>query len=62
MTISNWRKSSHSGSDGTGLYECVEVGGAAGVVALRDSKNPGGGMLTLSRPAARRLFGAVTAR
>lgn len=58
--IKNWRKSSHSGSDGTGLYECVELGGASGVVGVRDSKNPNGGMLTMSPGAARRLFGALT--
>ncbi|RAY16857.1 DUF397 domain-containing protein [Actinomadura craniellae] len=33
-----WRKSSHSNGQG----ECVQVASAMGVVAIRDSKNPGG--------------------
>lgn len=41
-----WRKSSFS--NGNGNSSCVEVGYAAGeVTALRDSKNPDGGMLTV---------------
>jgi hypothetical protein len=48
-----WRKSSHSGSsEGT----CVEVAGnLPGVVAVRDSKNPGGPRLDVS-PDAWRTF------
>ncbi|TDD62244.1 DUF397 domain-containing protein [Actinomadura darangshiensis] len=37
-----WRKSSYSGSSGG---ECVEVALLAGATALRDSKDPGGGVL-----------------
>jgi hypothetical protein len=38
-----WRKSSYSGSNGGG---CVEVAGnLPGVVAVRDSKDPGGPVL-----------------
>lgn len=34
-----WRKSTYSSGEGG---QCVEVAGAPGVVAVRDSKNPGG--------------------
>jgi hypothetical protein len=38
----NWRKSSHSGTQGN----CVEVAtNLPGIVAVRDSKDPEGGML-----------------
>lgn len=42
-----WRKSSRSGDSG----QCVEIAGLPGAVAVRDSKNPGAGHLTLA-PAA----------
>ncbi|MFI0373205.1 DUF397 domain-containing protein [Actinomadura sp. 1N219] len=67
----HWRKSSHSGSDGGTCVEvaswrkasrsdseggaCVEVGGAASVVAFRDSKDPDGPVLAFDRAA----FGAL---
>lgn len=38
-----WRKSSHSGPQGG---ECVEVAALAPVVAVRDSKDPGGPRLS----------------
>ncbi|RAY12785.1 DUF397 domain-containing protein [Actinomadura craniellae] len=41
-----WRKSSRSGST-TIQSDCVEVARLDGNVALRDSKNPGGGHLIL---------------
>jgi hypothetical protein len=42
----NWRKSSYSGNGG----ECVEVAtGHLGTVAVRDSKNPHGPVLIVSR-------------
>jgi hypothetical protein len=42
-----WRKSSYSGNGGA---NCVEVAsGRPGVVAVRDSKNPDGPVLTVSR-------------
>lgn len=54
--LSTWRKSTYSGSGGS---ECVEVGGAAGSVLVRDTKNRDGA--TLDVPAAAwRTF--VTAR
>jgi hypothetical protein len=41
-----WRKSSYSGNGG----ECVEVAtNPRGIVAIRDSKNPAGPVLTVSR-------------
>jgi hypothetical protein len=42
-----WHKSSHSSASG----QCVEVAAVAGVVAVRDSKNPAGPGLVFSRPA-----------
>ena len=39
-----WRKSSYSG----GGNQCVEVAAAAGMYAVRDSKNPAAGCLVLS--------------
>jgi hypothetical protein len=48
-----WRKSSHSGDQG----ECVEVAAfPSGMIAVRDSKNPGGPHLTLSPRAFRALL------
>lgn len=43
LTGLNWRKSSRSGSSGT---ECVEIAFATDATAVRDSKNPGGTVLT----------------
>ena len=41
-----WRKSRHSNPSGN----CVEVAGLpAGVVAVRDSRDPGGPVLTFAR-------------
>ena len=43
----HWRKSSYSGNGGG---NCVEVAlNLSGVVAVRDSKNPDGPVLTVSR-------------
>lgn len=43
-----WRKSSYSGGQG----DCVEVAdNVPGSVAVRDSKDPGGGVLRFSREA-----------
>lgn len=50
MSHVQWRKSSFSGSGGTGGGDCVEVATLAdGVFVLRDSKNPGAGVLSFSR-------------
>ncbi|MFB8398653.1 DUF397 domain-containing protein [Streptomyces yangpuensis] len=47
-----WRKSSYSGDTGG---ECVEVAEQPCLVAVRDSKNPGGPVLTVG-PAAFAAF------
>jgi hypothetical protein len=43
-----WRKSSYSGNNGG---NCVEVGAAAPLVAVRDSKDPDGARLAFGREA-----------
>lgn len=47
----SWRKSSRS----TDQANCVEVAVAAGAVAVRDSKHPTGGVLTV-RPSSWAVF------
>lgn len=44
-----WRKSSYSNP-----HDCVEVAWPSGAVAVRDSKNPDGPILTFSPAAWRR--------
>jgi hypothetical protein len=44
LTNAVWRKSSRSNGDGN---ECVEVACAPGATAVRDSKNPGSGVLVV---------------
>ncbi|GAA2482121.1 DUF397 domain-containing protein [Streptomyces longisporus] len=48
LGTATWRKSSYSGSSGG---ECVEVAPLAALIAVRDSKNPPAGVLTLSAAA-----------
>ncbi|MBV9011761.1 MAG: DUF397 domain-containing protein [Pseudonocardiales bacterium] len=55
LTGARWHKSSRS-SD---VMNCVEVALAGPVVALRDSKNPTGSVLTLPPPAWRAFTTAV---
>ncbi|MGA5564681.1 DUF397 domain-containing protein [Streptomyces platensis] len=43
-----WRKSSYSGSEGG---NCLEVSACPHAIHIRDSKNPGGPILTLSAAA-----------
>jgi Domain of unknown function (DUF397). len=50
-----WRKSSRSG----GGNQCVEVAFMDMARAVRDSKNPHGGHLTMSPSAWRTLIGAI---
>lgn len=52
----NWRTSSYSGSQ----ENCVQVAMTAGTVALRDSKNPDGGTLTVPAKAFRVLLADAT--
>ncbi|WP_369170796.1 DUF397 domain-containing protein [Streptomyces sp. R28] len=52
LKAATWRKSSYSGTSGG---DCVEVADLTPCVAVRDSKNPGHGMLTLT-PEAFRTF------
>jgi hypothetical protein len=47
--MSTWRKSSFS--QGNGNSACVEIAWAPHLAAVRDSKNPNGGMLTVPESA-----------
>ena len=58
LGTATWRKSSYSGSSGG---ECVEVADLTPHIAIRDSKNPPAGILTLS-PAAFSAFVRGAAR
>jgi hypothetical protein len=58
MTRAEWRKSSRSGDNGG---NCVEVArNLPGVVAVRDSKNPGGPVLVVSRDEWARFITHLT--
>ncbi|MEV0661722.1 DUF397 domain-containing protein [Actinomadura luteofluorescens] len=58
LTDAKWRRSSYSGSNGG---NCVELADAAGaVVAVRDSKDPGGPVLLLTRAALRTAVQSAT--
>ncbi|WP_433282062.1 DUF397 domain-containing protein [Micromonospora sp. CA-244673] len=59
LTGAQWRKSTKSGNNGG---DCVEVSdNLAGVVGVRDSKDPTGPVLTFD-PAAWTRFVAMTKR
>ncbi|MFI0405803.1 DUF397 domain-containing protein [Actinomadura sp. 3N508] len=49
--MTEWRKSSHSGS--TAQSDCVELAVLPGAVGIRDSKNPDGPKLALPASAVR---------
>jgi hypothetical protein len=53
--LTGWRKSSYSFSNGN----CAEAGTCANGVAVRDSKDPDGPVLTFSGPAWGRFTGAL---
>ena len=53
-----WRKSSYSGNNGG---QCVEVGNAARLIAVRDSKDPQGPVLAFSPQTWRRFADQVKA-
>jgi hypothetical protein len=52
LTDAMWCKAAHSNGDGN---VCVEVAFLSGAAAVRDSKNPDGGVLLLSPAAWRQL-------
>ncbi|WP_018656945.1 DUF397 domain-containing protein [Actinomadura flavalba] len=55
--FADWRTSSYSGANG----ECVEVAGAVSHIAVRDSKNPEGGALTMANTGWADLLDEVRA-
>ncbi|GLZ09752.1 hypothetical protein Acsp03_72180 [Actinomadura sp. NBRC 104412] len=54
--VTKWRKSSYSGSEGGG--ECVELARIGDAVGVRDSKDPNGPKLLVSREAMRAALAA----
>lgn len=60
VEVGHWRKSSFS--QGHVNSDCVEVAWASSVTAVRDSKNPDGGMLAIPEPAWRAFRASVTGR
>ncbi|TDD59851.1 DUF397 domain-containing protein [Actinomadura darangshiensis] len=52
LSKARWRKASRSSASGS---DCVELAHAAGVIAVRDSKNPSGHKILLDRTAWRQL-------
>jgi hypothetical protein len=57
-TAITWRKSSHSGSEGG---TCVELADLTTAVGIRDSKNPDGPKLAVSRRELSSLVASVKA-
>ncbi|MGW7204912.1 DUF397 domain-containing protein [Streptomyces sp. NPDC054837] len=56
LTRAQWRKSSYSGSSGG---ECVEVADLTAHIAVRDSKNPRAGVLSVTPDAFTRFVTAA---
>ena len=56
VEVGTWRKSTHSGGNGG---DCVEVGGAERAVAVRDTKDRAGAVLTFGPEAWRRFAAAI---
>ncbi|HEV3379928.1 MAG TPA: DUF397 domain-containing protein [Trebonia sp.] len=62
--VTTWRKSTHSGGNGS---DCVEVGGSGETILVRDTKNCAGAVLTFGPDewrgfAARRTSTGQSAR
>jgi hypothetical protein len=58
LTGAKWRKSKHSSQRGD---DCVEVATIPATVAVRDSKNPNGGNILLTRGDFRHFAEAIKA-
>jgi hypothetical protein len=54
LNSATWRKSTKSGGNGGG---CIEVGAVTGVIAVRDTKDRAGAVLTFT-PDGWRVFAA----
>lgn len=59
LSYATWRKASRSSGTGS---DCVEVAHSLGVVAVRDSKDPDGPQIILSRVGWRNLVSRAAAR
>jgi hypothetical protein len=59
LTGLSWQKSSYSGPNGGECVELADVAGAS-VVAVRDSKDPDGPVLLLTRAALRTAVQSAT--
>ena len=55
-SVTMWRKSTHSGSDGG---NCVEVGGSGPAVLVRDTKNRSAAVLSFGPDQWRRFTTAI---
>jgi len=58
LSTARWRKSSHSGDNGG---DCLELAAPPGMVAVRDSKDPEGGVLLFPRETFRAFTAALKA-
>jgi Domain of unknown function (DUF397) len=56
VEVGTWRKSTHSGGNGG---DCVEVGEAERAVAVRDTKDRAGAVLTFGPDAWRRFAATI---
>jgi hypothetical protein len=57
LTCLTWRKSSRSGTGEN--INCVEVAETTGGIAIRDSKDPSGGVLLVDRAAWRTFASGI---
>ncbi len=56
LSAATWRKSTRSSGGGS---NCVEIASLPGLIAIRDSKNPEGPALILTRTAFRELANGI---